>query len=194
MKTEDKALVLDFLPLGRSSDYKTEPIAQLLGKDFFTLLEVIPKQGIELKALDEVYVGKDERPVIEFIKRRISHKELTNNSLTELEKAVETIVLEDEKRFVEFYNISRSITLKRHQIELLPGMGKKHMLQILSTREKGLFTSFKDMKERVFGIPDPVAAIVKRVIEELEDGPEMKHYLFVRPPSQEREFRPRRRM
>src|SRR3989344_4006902 len=85
MKVEEQAIVLDFLPRGRSSDYKTEPLAQLIGKEHFTLLEVVTKQGVELKALDDVYVGKDQRAQIDFIKRRISYKDLTNNSLSELE-------------------------------------------------------------------------------------------------------------
>ena len=191
MKVEEKALVLDFLPRGRSSDYKTEPLAQLLGKEFFTLLEVVARAGIELKFLDEVYVGKDDRPAIDYIKRRIAHKDLTNNSLNELDRAIEKIIAENEARFVEFYNTSRSITIKRHQLELLSGMGKKHMLQVLAEREKKPFASFKDLRERVSGLPDPVKSIVGRIIEELEtdDG---KHYIFVRPPSKEREFRPRR--
>lgn len=193
MKVEEKALVLDFLPRGRSSDYKTEPLAQLIGKEFFTLLEVSPKQGIELKALDEVYVGKEERPQIEFIKKRISYRELTNNSLTELDKAVEKIVLDSEKKFADFYNTSRSITIKRHQIELLPGMGKKHMLQILAEREKAPFASFRELRDRVHGVPDPVVAIVKRIVEELQGDQDVKYFLFARPPVHEREFRPRRR-
>jgi len=193
MKVEEKALVIDYLSRGRSSDFKTEPIAQLLGKEYFTLLEVVPKQGVELKALEEVYVGKEERDKIEFIKKRVAYKELTNTSLTDLDNAIEKIVKEDEKKFVDFYNNSKSITLKRHQIELLPGMGKKHMLQIIKEREKAPFESFEGLKKRVSGVPDPIHAIVKRILEELE-GVDVKYYLFVRPPSNEKQgFRPRRR-
>ena len=192
MKVEEKALVLDYLPRGRSSDFKTEPLAQLIGKEHFTLLEVVPKAGADLKALEEIYVGKDDRPKIEFIKKRIAYKELTNNSLSELENAADKIVKENEQRFADFYNTSRSITIKRHQIELLPGMGKKHMLQIIQEREKGPFASFEDLKKRVHSIPDPAHAIVRRVLDELE-GDDIKYYLFVRQPSQEKPFRPRKR-
>src|SRR3989344_7188556 len=119
MKVEKKAIALDFLPRGRSSDYKTEPLAQLIGTEFFTLLEVVTRAGIEPKALEEVYVGKDDRPAVDYIKRRIAHKDLTNNSMNELNKAIEKIVLSNEKRFVGFFNASMGITLKRHQLELL---------------------------------------------------------------------------
>ena len=105
---------------------------------------------------------------------------------------IKKIVKENEKKFVDFYNQSRSITIKRHQIELLPGMGKKHMLQIIQEREKNPFESFESLKQRVKSVPDPVHSIVKRIVEELE-GIDVKYYLFVRPPSREKEFRPRRR-
>ncbi|HDY72653.1 MAG TPA: DUF655 domain-containing protein [bacterium] len=192
MKVEENALVLDYLARGRSSDIKTEPIAQLIGEEYFTLLEVVPKSGVEFKALEQVYVGKEERDKIDFIKKRVSFKDLTNNSLSDLEDAVEKIVKDHEKKFVDFYNQSRSITIKRHQIELLPGMGKKHMLQIIQEREKNPFESFESLKQRVKSIPDPVHSIVKRIVEELE-GMDVKYYLFVRPPSREKEFRPKRR-
>ena len=144
MMVEEKALVLDYLARGKSSSFKTEPLAQLMGTEYFTLLEVTPKPDADLKALEEVYVGKEDRPKIDFIKRRIAYKDLTNNSLAELEETVEKIIHSNEKKFVDFYNNSRSITLKRHQLELLPGMGKKHMLQIIQEREKGTFESFEN--------------------------------------------------
>ena len=82
--------------------------------------------------------------------------------------------------------------MKRHQIELLPGMGKKHMLQLIKEREKEPFKSFEDIKTRVHSVPDPIHSMVKRIMEELE-GQDIKYYLFVRPPSQEKEFSQRRR-
>ena len=192
MKVEEKALVIDYMARGRSSDFKTEPLAQLIGTEFFTLLEVVPKSNVELKVLEEVYVGKGERDKIEFIKKRISFKNLTNTSLSDIENAIESIIKNNEVKFVSFFNDSRSITLKRHQIELLPGMGKKHMLQLIKEREKEPFKSFEDIKTRVHSVPDPIRSMVKRIMEELE-GQDIKYYLFVRPPSQEKDFSQRRR-
>ena len=192
MKVEEKALVIDYMVRGRSSDFKTEPLAQLIGTEFFTLLEVVPKSNVELKVLEEVYVGKGDRDKIEFIKKRISFKDLTNTSLSDIENAIEKIIKNNESKFISFFNDSRSITLKRHQIELLPGMGKKHMLQLIKEREKEPFKSFEEIKTRVHSVPDPVRAMVKRIMEELE-GQDIKYYLFVRPPSQEKDFSQRRR-
>jgi len=64
-----------------------------------------------------------------------------------------------------------------HQIELLPGIGKKHMWEILEARKEQPFESFDDIKKRVKLMPDPEGAIIKRIISEIS-GKE-KHFLFV---------------
>ncbi len=185
MTAEEQALVLDFMPQGKSSSAKAEALAQVMGKDYFTLLEVVPKVGANLTVCEEIYVGKDERPKVELVKGRISYKDLTSNSLSEIDEVITKIVQSKKEKFLAFFNTSRAISLRRHQLELLPGMGKKHMLAILDEREKKPFASLEDVVLRVKGTPDPVKSIVKRVMEELQD-PEDKHYLFVRPPAEPR--------
>jgi len=188
MPNEEEAVVLDYLPSGRANSFKPEPLAQVIGKQFFSLLEVVPKS--ELKVMETVYVGKDERAKIEFIKRRINFDQLTNTSVAEVEKAIERIILEDSKRFIDFFNNARPITLRRHQLELLPGFGKKHMQDILAERQRKPFESFQEMEQRIKLLPNPVKAIVKRVIMELEEE-NLNHYLFARPPVKEHGFEKR---
>jgi len=179
--SEDYAIVLDYLATGKSASYKSEPIVQLIGTESFTLLEAVPKKS--LKILDKVYIGKDKRDEIDFIKRRVAFKELTSTAAGELSKVVKQLVLEKKEKYLEFYNKCGAITIKRHQLELIPGLGKKHMQDILKQRQIKPFESFEDITERVKLMPDPVQAIVKRIIEELEAG-DIKYYLFVRPPAQ----------
>mgnify|MGYP000061754002 FL=1 len=174
---EEFALVLDYLPRGKHG-LKDEPTALVIGTKYFTLLEVIPNK--ELKIFEKVYIGKENRDKIKFIKRRISYDELTAAAQAELEAAVEKIVKENPKRFLDFYNNAQPITIRMHQLELLPGLGKKHLVDILEEREKKPFESFEDIEKRVPLMPDPLKAIIKRIIEEIQ-GPEQKHYLFVRP-------------
>jgi len=185
MTAEEYALVLDFMPTGKPSAAKTEPIAQAIGKDYFTLLELVPKPGVSLTVGEEVYVGKDERPKVELVKGRITYKDLTSNSLSELEEVIGKVVESKKEKFLAFFNTSRAISLRRHQLELLPGMGKKHMLAILDEREKKPFATLEEVVLRVKGTPEPIKSLVKRIIEELE-GSEDKHYLFVRPPAEPR--------
>lgn len=188
MPNEEEAIVLDYLPNGRANSFKVEPLAQVIGKQFFSLLEVVPKSA--LKVMETVYVGKDERAKIDFIKRRINFDQLTNTAVAEVEKAIEKIVMEDGKRFVDFFNSARPITLRRHQLELLPGFGKKHMQGILLERQKKPFESFEEIESRVKLLPNPVKSIVKRVMMELEEE-NLNHYLFARPPVKEHGFEKR---
>lgn len=184
---EDYAIILDYLPLGRPDDerplYKREPIAFGIGEKYFTLIELIPKKGVELKPYERVYIGKEKRDKIEYIKRRITYDELSAAAKSELPYVVEKIVEQNEKTFVDFFNKAGPITTRFHSLELLPGIGKKLMWEILEEREKKPFESFKDIEERVKTIPDPKKLIVKRILLELEEGGERvgrgKYKLFV---------------
>ncbi|MEK6973313.1 MAG: DUF655 domain-containing protein [archaeon] len=179
MPSEDYALVLDYLPRGKGNDFKEQPLVQLIGTEFFTLLEAVPKVA-DVKQLEKVYIGQDKREKISLIKRRISYKELTSNAELEIPAAIEEIISGNPTKFLDFFNKSSSLTLKMHQLELLPGIGKKHVLNILDEREKGLFASFEDITKRVSLMPDPIKALVKRIVNELQE--EEKYYIFTRKP------------
>ncbi len=177
---EEQAIVLDFLPNGYPFDkrpmHKKTAIAQAIGKNFFVLLELVPKKGIFLTAHEEVYIGEGKRDKIHHIIGKITPDRLTETAKSELNYIMEELVIKNEPRFVEFFNKAQPINMRRHQIELLPGIGKKHMNEILEEREKAPFTSFKDIKERVKLIPDPEKAVIKRILQELQG--EEKYSLF----------------
>ena len=67
--------------------------------------------------------------------------------------------------------------MRMHQLELLPGLGKKHMWEIIDARDEKEFECFEDIKKRVKLMPDPEQAIIKRILAEIE-GKE-KHLIFV---------------
>ncbi|MEM5772272.1 MAG: DUF655 domain-containing protein [Candidatus Aenigmatarchaeota archaeon] len=170
-------IVLDFLPRGHATG-KMEPIAQGIGENFFSLLEVCIKKDVIVKQGDRLYIGPGERKEVEYIKRRISAKDLTNIAHSALPEIVEKIIKNNEKRFVDFFNNAKPITTRMHQLELLHGIGKKYMWNIIEEREKGPFTSFEDIKKRLTMIPDPVELLKKRILQEIESEDE-KYYLFV---------------
>ena len=169
---EEYAIVLDFLPNGYLDDkrpmHKKTPVVQAIGKTHFSLLELIPKKGIFLSPYDEVYIGDKKRDKIHHIIGKIPISKLTSTARKELIFVVDDIVKKNEKRFVEFFNTARPLSTRMHQIELLPGLGKKHMWQIVEEREEKPFESFDDIKKRVKLLPDPKKAIVKRIVLELE--------------------------
>ncbi len=180
-KLEDYAYIIDFMPYGHPDSkapiHRREPLAQIVGESYFTLLEVSIKRGKNPLIMERVYIGKGERDVVHKIKRRLRYDELTPTAKSELPYVLEKIVKEQERRFVDFYNNSSPITTRLHQLELLPGIGKKLMWAILEERKKGSFKSFQDISERVKGLAHPEKAIVNRIIEELKN-PSIKYRLF----------------
>ncbi len=178
-KREEHAYVLDFLTAGKSFSGKSEPVAQLIGEEWFTLLEVVPKPGIALKQAEKVYIGKDERDKISLIKARISYNDLTQNSKTELPILIAMIVKEREQHFVDVFNNAGPLNIREHSLELLPGIGKKHLDAILKARNEKRFESFKDISERITLMQEPIKLITDRVIEELEGTG--RFYMFTKP-------------
>ena len=178
---EENAIVLDFLPNGYPFDerpmYMKTPVAQALGKEHFILLELVPKKGMHLNLYEEVYIGDGKRDKVHHIAGKIPLSKLTRTAKSELEFAIKDIVNKNEKRFVDFFNSARPLSTRMHQMELLPGVGKKHMWEIINAREEKPFESFEDLKKRVKFIPDPEKLIIKRILEEL--GGAEKHKLFV---------------
>jgi len=177
---EENAYILDYLPFGKPgtrSKFRAEAVVQLVGESYFTLLEANVKAGVVLKPLDRVHVGKDSRDEITYILGRIGYDELTANARIELESAIENIVLNREKMFVDFFNAAQPITPRMHALELIPGIGKKYMWSIIDARERKPFESFEELQSRV-NIPSPAKLITKRVIEELSS--ESKYRLFTR--------------
>jgi len=92
---------------------------------------------------------------------------------------LERIVLENEEKFVEFFNKAQPLTTRLHQLELLPGIGKKLMWAILDERKKGDFKNFKDITDRVKGLHHPERLIIHRIEEELKDE-HVKYKIFTR--------------
>lgn len=178
---EEKALVLDFLPNGYPFDdrptYKKSPVAQAIGTSHFTLLELVPKKSIFLQPLEEVYIGEGKREKIHHIVGRLPITKLTGTAKTELDYVIKDVVNKNEDKFIAFFNNSRPLTTRMHQLELLPGLGKKHMWEIIDKRREEPFKSFDDIRDRVKLMPDPKKVIIKRILAELQ-GKE-KHRIFV---------------
>ncbi|RLI43349.1 DUF655 domain-containing protein [Candidatus Bathyarchaeota archaeon] len=182
---EEYAYVLDFLPHGRPgirpsgrAGYRAGALVQLVGEEFFTLLEAIAKEGVVLKPHDRVYVGKEARREITYIIGRIGYDELTATAKMELPAVIRRIVENREKWFVNFFNTAQAVTPRMHALELIPGIGKKYMWQVINERERKPFESFGDLQKRT-ELPNPAKLITKRILEELAG--ESKYRLFIRP-------------
>lgn len=177
LKKDDWAVVLDFLSHGHHGMERSMPMAQIIGENYFSLLEVIVREDAPLRIGDRVYIGDDKRDKVKYIQGRIEPKDLTVAAKEELPIVVKEIVDKKPQMFVDFFNRSGPVSTRLHQLELLPGIGKKHLWAILEARKDKPFESFVDLKKRVPLLPDPEKAIIKRILDEMEDKD--KYRIFV---------------
>ena len=169
MEKEEHAIVLDFLPNGYPLEKKMIPIVQAIGEKNLTLLELVPRRGVSFEIGEKVYIGEGKRDKVYYILGRLQREKITESAKEHLQKVVEKIVKEREKEFVDFFNKAEAINKRVHQLELLPGVGKKYTKEILGEREKGMFESFEDLKKRIPNLPFPEKTVEKRIIQEMTE-------------------------
>lgn len=172
---EEYAIILDFLASGYSISRHREPVAQAIGERFFSLLEVLPKEGVILKQEERVYIGHGKRDKIKLIKRRLKLSELTNVASTNLDYILEDLIRKNEKKIVEFFNTSAMLTPRMHRLELLPGIGKKYVETIIKNRP---YSSFDDIAKKT-ELSDIIKMVKTRILSEL--GGDEKYYIFTMP-------------
>ncbi len=176
------AVVLDYLAHGLSDDarpqYEKSPAGYALDPTDFRLYEVAFDEDERLTiGSDVILAPADQRDVLKEC-REVEYKDLSSGAKSELEYVVEDIVDDHEERFVDFYNEAQPITLRLHQLNLLPGIGKKLRNSILDERKRKPFESFEDLADRVSGLHDPAEILAERILEELRED-DLKYQLFV---------------
>lgn len=190
-RREEYAYVLDVLPPElaayklpakvRREFPRDSTFAHLLGEEYFTLLEVTLKPGVKVELGERVYVGAGQRDKVDKIVRRIRYEDLQPPARELLPQLVRQIVASHEQKFVDWFNKAGPITLKMHSFELLHGIGKKKLQEILAERKKRPFQSFEDIRQRL-GV-DPIELVVNRILSEIQEKD--PYYLFASPPPQE---------
>ena len=165
MEKEEYTIILEYLPNGYPLEKKMMPIAQAIGITNLTLLELVPRKGVSLTIGEKVYIGEGKREKIYYILGRLNREKLTEPAKEQLKDFVREVT--KGKEFLEFFNKAEAINKRIHQIELLPGFGKKHTQEIIEKRKEKEFGSFEDMKNRIQNLPDPEKAIEKRIFQEL---------------------------
>ncbi|MDY0386732.1 MAG: DUF655 domain-containing protein [Methanolobus sp.] len=186
---EEYAWILDYLPYGSPDDkrpsYQKKPLVQAVGENYFVLMELVPKEEKIPDIQSKVYIGDGDRDLVDHVKQRIPYQSLSPGAQLELPYILETTVKHHEEKFIKFFNDAHPITNRLHMLDLLPGIGKKLMWNIIDARKKGAFTSFEDLSERAEGVHSPIKIVVNRIIEELKDE-NIKYRLFTIPPRRQR--------
>jgi putative nucleotide binding protein len=178
-KYEEYAYVLDFTLRGKSNTVRGREgiIIQAIGEERLTLLELLGVQNMSFEVGERLYIGREGRDKVMSVLGRLDYPNITQSAKNELPNIVEIIVVANEKRFIDYMNISQPITPRIHALELIPGIGKTYMMTIIKERDKKRFESFEDIQNRV-GLRDPAKLISKRIIDEIAGEARMN--LFVR--------------
>jgi putative nucleotide binding protein len=178
-KYEEFAYVLDFVSRGKSTVIKGRegPVVQAIGEERLTLLELLAMENQDFAAGEKVKIGKEGREKIISVLGKLTFEELSSESKAVLPAVVESLVKANEAKYVSYFNELQPLTPRLHGLELIPGIGKTFMREIISTREKQPFTSFGDIQQRV-GVHEPAKMVARRIVEELAGGSRIN--LFVR--------------
>jgi len=142
-----------------------------------TLLELLAVENQNFEPGERVKIGKEGREKIVSVLGKLSFEELTPESKSSILSVVEKIVKSNESKYVAYFNELQPLTPRLHGLELIPGIGKTFMKQIVDGRERQPFKSFEEIQQRV-GLREPAKLLARRIVEELSGGSRIN--LFIR--------------
>ena len=165
---EEYAYVLDFIPRGISISIKGREgsLVHAIGGEWSTLLEILAMNRVNFVIGERIRISREGREKVISVLGKLEYNDLTNGAKNELTNVCEKIVRHNEKKYVTYFNELQPVTPRRHALELIPGVGKTLVRQILKEREKEPFESFDDIQTRV-GLRDPAKRIAKRMVTEI---------------------------
>ena len=151
----------------------------VMGTEKFTLKRIELNEDVRLKPQDKILITKDSEE-LKKTDQKLSYDDLSNEEQIEAEKAIHSIVIANENKYVGFFNKqSKDGT----QLHLLEGISRKNSMKIIEEKElNGDFESFEDINKRISFIDDSEDLIAKRVLYELSELNKVKKgrptYLF----------------
>lgn len=134
--------------------------------DRFTLLECARSADTTVALGERVPINIDAQDATP---RQLTYETLSHDAQERLESTIEAIITRNEQRFINYYNDAQPISLRRHQLDLLPGIGQHRREAILRQRDRQPFEDFDDLDTRVDGLSTPHTPLAKRVLTELQD-------------------------
>lgn len=170
----------DFLPAGvkSSDDYrKRYQVITVIGTEKFSILRIYLKKSLNTIAKGDTLDLNKAKDNFQLV-RKLRASDWSTTLSDEIRENLTKIILDQEVKFVDFFNKAHAITNRLHQLKLLPNVGDKRVVQILKIRDQQEFISFEDFEERVN--LNPIDIIKKRILEELETDIEKRYILFTK--------------
>jgi putative nucleotide binding protein len=142
-KYDEYAYVLDFDSRGKSQTVRGRDgiIVTAIGENRLTILEILGIPNSTFEIGEKIYIGKEGRTKVLSVLGKMDYDKISSSAQSELETVVENIVTENESKFVEYLNNAQPLTPRIHALELIPGIGKIYMKNMLEEREKKKFES-----------------------------------------------------
>jgi len=160
-----------------NAPFKIMPAVQAVGEEYWTLLEVAPKDNVKLEVKERAYIGDEKRDKVDHIIKRIIYNDLSNSAKNVLVEVISGIVMDREKYFIQFMNTIGPLNVRMHSLETFPGIGKKLTSENINERNIKPFDDFKDLKKRVKNVGDVPTHLAEKIVEELKG--ESTHYFFI---------------
>ena len=178
-KYEEYAYVLDSKSHTKSTTVhgRTGIIVVAIGEERLTLLEILGIENSTFNVGEKIYIGKEGRTKVQSVLGKMDYIKISDSAKNEIPGVVESIVTENEKKFVDYINNAQPLTPRIHALELIPGIGKTYLNVIIKEREKVQFESFDDIEKRA-GLKEPRKHLSQRIIEEISGETRMN--LFVK--------------
>ena len=172
-KDEDYGLVLS------TKESEENKSARIVGTSHFQLVDFELNHDADVRVQEKIFIGKGNE-IIKQERSQLSYDDLNKDEEFELEKAVHSIVIANEPKYIKFFNDQSK---DASQLHLLDGISRKLGSKILAEKElNGDFESFEDIDERIKFIDSSKDLIVKRVLYEIIELPKIKKgrpaYLF----------------
>ncbi|HET7323230.1 MAG TPA: DUF655 domain-containing protein [Halococcus sp.] len=149
---------------------------QTVGETRFTLLEFAVVADADLSPGDRLAV---ESEAVIGVYRRLTYHTLTQAAQDRLKATIRDIIAANEGRFIDAYNNAQPIGLRKHQLDVLPGIGDTRRETIIDERRQGAFENFADLATRVDSLHDPQALLVERALTELKEVENARYKLLV---------------
>jgi putative nucleotide binding protein len=149
---------------------------QAVGETGFILLELAAAEDADLTPGDRLAV---ESEAFNSVTRRLTYHTLTQAAQNRLKESIAAIIGDNEQRFIGWYNNAQPIGLRKHQLDVLPGIGDTRRERIIDEQRQGPFADFADLEMRVDSLHDPQTLLVERVLTELREVEEARYKLLV---------------
>jgi putative nucleotide binding protein len=140
------------------------------------LLELVAAEDADLTPGDRLAV---EAKAFSGVNRRLTYHTLTQDAQDRLKETITAIIGDNEQRFIDWYNNAQPIGLRKHQLDVLPGIGDTRRERIIDEQRQGPFADFADLETRVESLHDPQALLVERVLTELKKVEQVRYKLLV---------------